>query len=166
MKKWYKQTYFNRKNWILENFDKLNLTTDETMLLLLIEFAKDSHIAVSYDYFKKKLNYDSKKIDKIIASLVNKSYLSIAPRANGVSFDIDNLFEFDPEKYETVDAKDVYSVAEALLKRPLSGNEVQKLSDLINEYSQAAVIDALRVAEAYRKPSLAYVEATLKNEKR
>ena len=31
MKKWYKQPYFDRRNWILENYEKLSLTNEETM---------------------------------------------------------------------------------------------------------------------------------------
>lgn len=166
MKKWYKQSFFDRKNWILENFDKLSLTSDEVLLLLLIELAKDNKEQVSYDYLKQKMNYDGKRVDEIVASLVNKTYLSIKPTNNGIIFDIDSLFEFDPEKYETIDAKDVYTIAEELIKRPLSGNEVQKLSDLVNEFSQDKVIDGLRVAEAYRKNSIAYVESVIRNEKR
>ena len=36
MKKWYKESYFNGINWILENFDKLNLSADEALVLMLI----------------------------------------------------------------------------------------------------------------------------------
>lgn len=166
MEKWYKQSFFNRKNWILENFDKLSLNSDEVLLLLLIELAKDNHLQVNYEYLKQKMSLSSEAIDKVIASLVNKTYLTIKPTSKGILFDIDSLFEFDPAKYETIDAKDVYSVAEELIKRPLSPNEVQKISDLIVEFGQDAVIDGFRVAEAYRKPSIAYVESVIRNEKR
>lgn len=165
MKKWYKQPYFDRRNWILENFDKLSLSIEETMLILLIDFAKDSKKTISYEYLMSKMNLDSKQIDKIIAKLVSKKYLTINPTTKGVSFDIDGIFEFDPEKYEINENKDVFSVAEDLVKRPLSPMELQKISDLLNEFNANKIIDALRVAEAYRKTSLAYVETVLRNEK-
>ena len=165
MKKWYKQPYFDRRNWILENYEKLSLTNEETMLLLLIDFAKDAKKTITYDYLMKKMSLDSKKIDKLIACLVSKSYLAINPTSKGVSFDMDGLFEFDPEKYEIAENKDVYSIAEDLVSRPLSPTELQKLSDLLNEFSANQIIDALRVAESYRKTSLAYVETVLRNEK-
>ena len=165
MKKWYKQPYFDRRNWILENYEKLSLTNEETMLLLLIDFAKDAKKTITYDFLMKKMSLDSKKIDKLIASLVSKSYLAINPTSKGVSFDMDGLFEFDPEKYEIAENKDVYSIAEDLVSRPLSPTELQKISDLLNEFSSNQIIDALRVAEAYRKTSLAYVETVLRNEK-
>lgn len=166
MKKWYKQSYFNKRTWLLENFDKLNLTNDELVLLLVIDYAKDTKKAISYEYLTSKLNTDSKKIDKIIEKLVTKKYLTISPTSKGVSFDIDGVFEFDPEKYEITENKDVFSVAEDLLKRPLSPNELQKISDLLNEYQPNKIIDAIRMAEAYRKSSIAYVESILRNEKK
>ena len=166
MKKWYKQPYFNRRTWILENFDKLNLSNDEVVLLLLIDYAKELKKPISYEYLVSKLNIDSKKIDKIIEKLVSKKYLTISPNSKGVSFDIDGLFEFDPEKYEISENKDVYNVAEDLMKRPLSPNELQKLSDLLNEFKSNEIIDALRMAEAYRKASIAYVESILRNGKK
>lgn len=166
MKKWYKQPYFNRRTWILENFDKLNLSNDEVVLLLLIDYAKEIRKTINYEYLMSKLNLDSKKIDKIIEKLVAKKYLVISPNEKGVSFNIDGLFEFDPEKYEITENKDVYNVAEDLLKRPLSPTELQKLSDLLNEYKQEKIIDALRMAEAYRKASIAYVESILRNGKK
>lgn len=135
------------------------------MLLLLIDFAKDAKKTITYDFLMKKMSLDSKKIDKLIASLVSKSYLAINPTSKGVSFDMDGLFEFDPEKYEIAENKDVYSIAEDLVSRPLSPTELQKISDLLNEFSSNQIIDALRVAEAYRKTSLAYVETVLRNEK-
>lgn len=166
MKKWYKQPYFNRRSWILENFDKLKLSNDEVVLLLLIDYAKENKKPISYEYFTTKLNLDSKKIDKIIEKLVSKKYLTISPNAKGVSFDIDGIFEFDPEKYEISENKDVFSVAEDLMKRPLSPNELQKLSDLLNEFKSNKIIDAIRMAEAYRKASIAYVESILRNAKK
>ena len=165
MKKWYKQPYFNRKAWILENFEKLNLSCDEVVLLLLIDYSKENKKAISYEYLMNKLNTDSKKIDKIIEKLVSKKYLTITPNSKGVSFDIDGIFEFDPEKYEVSENKDVFEVAEDLMKRPLSPNELQRLSDLLDEFKPNKIIDAIRMAEAYRKSSIAYVESILRNAK-
>ena len=54
MKKWYKESYFDRKNWILENFDKLNLNADETILILLIDLCKTSRKAITYEHLTGK----------------------------------------------------------------------------------------------------------------
>ena len=105
------------------------------------------------------------EIDEIIASLVTKKFLSIKPNERGIDFDIDAIFEFDPNQYEIIENKDIYEIAEDLLCRPLSASELQRLSDMLSIYGETKVTDALRSAEAYRKNNLAYVEAILKNEK-
>lgn len=165
MKKWYKESYFNANNWILENYDVLGLNSDEVLMLLLIVLGKTNNINISYEFFKKKMGYTTKKIDEIIASLVAKKFLQIKPSSKGIEFDIDGIFDFDPNQYEIIENKDIYQIAEELLCRPLSSSELQRLSDLITKYGDTKVTDALRVAEAYRKNNLAYVEAILKNEK-
>lgn len=165
MKKWYKSTYFDSSSWILENFNKLNLTNDEVIVLLLIDYASKNNMNLNYDYFKAKLKCDTAKIDDIVSSLVNKKYLTIVPSDNGANFNIDGLFEFDPSSYELSENKDVYEIAEELKGKPLSGSELQKISDLLNEFEANKIIDAFRTAEAYRKTSIAYVESILRNEK-
>ena len=65
MKKWYKESYFNGINWILENYDKLNLSADEALVLMLIELANRNNRALSYDYLRAKLGYDNNRIDSI-----------------------------------------------------------------------------------------------------
>ena len=49
--------------------------------------------------------------------------------------------------------------------KPLSPSELQKMNELIDEYSQKSFIEALRIAEAKRKLKMAYIEGILRNEK-
>ncbi|MCR4634102.1 MAG: DnaD domain protein [Erysipelotrichaceae bacterium] len=165
MKKWYKESYFDRKNWILENFDKLSLNSEETLLLLLIDLCKSARRPISYDYLTKKLSLNVKQIDTIIASLVSKHYLKLSTNSKGLVFDIENIFEFDPEKYEIAENKDLYDTTEDVFGRPLSPNELQKMNDLIEEYGQKQFIEALRISEAQRKVKMAYIEGVLRNVK-
>ena len=163
MSKLYKETYFNRRNWILANFDKLNITNDELVLILLIDYCKEFRIRISYEYFMDKLHLDSKQVDEIIASLVSKKYLKISPNSKGISFDIDNVFEFDADVYEIAEHNDIYDILSEVFARPLSGLELQKASDLIEKYGTNKFTDALRIAEAYRKLNMNYISSILKN---
>ena len=165
MKKWYKESYFNRKNWILENFDKLNITNDELVLILLIELCKESRKSVTYEYLMQKLSKNQKEVDKIIASLVNKRYLNINVNSKGLVFDIDSIFEFDTETYEISENTNLYDTLGDLFGRPLTPNELAKLNDLLNEYSEKQIIEAIRVSEANRKLKLSYIEGVLRNGK-
>ena len=165
MKKWYKESYFNRKNWILENFDKLNLTNDELVLILIIELCKESKKQITYDFLTSKLRMSIKDIDKIIASLVNKQYLSLSTNSKGLVLDIDNIFEFDVEKYEVSENMDLYDILSDLFGKPLTPGELQKVNDLLNEYSKKDILEAVRIAEANRKLKLNYIEGILRNAK-
>lgn len=165
MKKFYKTSYFNRKNWILENFDKLNITNDELVLILLIELCKESRKQITYDYLTDKLHLTIKEIDKIISSLVSKNYLVISTNQKGLVFDIDNIFEFDPEKYEVIENKDLYDTLGDIFGKPLTPSELQKVNDLLNEYSEKDILEAARIAEANRKLKLSYIEGILRNGK-
>lgn len=165
MKKWYKESYFNRKNWILENFDKLNITNDELVLILLIELCKDNRSSITYDYLTNKLHKSIKEIDKIIASLVSKCYLKLSTNSRGLVLDIENIFEFDPDAYEVTDNKDLYDTLGDLLGKPLTPTELQKVNDLLNTYGEKNFNQAVRVAEANRKLKLSYIEGILRNGK-
>lgn len=166
MKKWYKESYFNRKNWLLENFDKLNLSNDELVLVLLIELCKDSRKQITYDYLTEKMHKTIKDIDKIIASLVSKHYLSLGTNAKGLVLDIDNIFEFDLDKFEVVENKNLYDTLGDLFGKPLTPNELQKVNDLLNEYGEKDLLEAVRIAEANRKLKLSYIEGILRNAKK
>lgn len=163
MKKWYKESYFDAKNWILENYEKMNLNSDEVLLLLLIVLAKENRKAINYDYLKIKLNRNNKEIDKIISSLVEKHYLTLGTNAKGLVFDIDGLFEFDPEKYEISENSNLYDKLSNIFGKPLSNSELQKTNDLVNIYGEKKFLEAVRIAEAYKKLRLSYIEGILRN---
>ena len=166
MKKWYKESYFNRNNWILENYDKLGLGADEVLLLLLVELNRAGKGKITYEYLQTKLSKDGKQIDKIIAGLVNKHYLKLSTNSRGLVFDIEPLFEFDPERYEIVENADLYDTVTEVFGKPLSPSELQKMNDLIDEYGQKRFNQALRIAEAQKKLKMSYVEGILRNEEK
>ena len=87
MKKWYKESYFDRQNWILENYDLLNLSNDETLFLLLIELAKKNRKTITYEFLSKKLNKTNAEVDKMIADLVSRHYLKLSVNEKGLIFD-------------------------------------------------------------------------------
>ena len=162
MDKLYKTPYFNKSKWILEYCDKLNLTPNETLALLVIEHAHESGYKDSMEYLATKLNLPLKEVDAILLGLVNKNYVAL--NEDGYFFSINNIFEFDPSKYELINNQDTFQIFEEFLNRPLSGEELNKISNLVNEYGDDVVIDALRKAEAYNKHSISYVESVLLNE--
>ncbi len=166
MKKWYNESYFDRQNWILENYDQLNLSNDEALFLLLIELAKKNQKAITYEYLSKKLNQTNSEVDKMIADLVSRHYLKLSANAQGLVFDYDEIFEFDPNRYDISDEKDLYDITSDVFNKPLSLTELQKMNDLLESYGKERFIEALRIAEAQRKLSMPYLEGILRNEKK
>lgn len=165
MKKWYKESYFDSKAWIIENFEKLNITNDETLLVLLIDFYNKNKTAINYELLTKKLKKNQKEIDKLIASLVEKHYLKLKTNSKGIVFDIDNIFEFDPTVYDIANNQNLYDTLGDLFGKPLTPNELAKLNDLLNNYTETQILEATRIAEAKKKLNLAYIEGILRNEK-
>lgn len=166
MKKWYKEKYFNRRNWILDNFDKLSLSPLETLTLLIIDFSKQNNVEITNEYLCTKLKIDTKELDTVLSSLVAKAYLKINMSEKGVFFDIDGLFDEDVDKMDDLDNKSIYDIWENVTGKPISPSDMMKIKDLSDEYDENTLIDAIRTADAYRKYSLSYVEGILKNEKK
>ena len=79
--------------------------------------------------------------------------------------DIENIFEFDVNQYEIADNKNLYDTLGDILGKPLTPNELQKLNDLLNDYSEKDILQAVRIAEANRKLKLSYIEGILRNGK-
>ena len=68
--------------------------------------------------------------------------------------------------YEVSANKDVYDLTSDILAKPLSPNQIQKVNDLVEKYGENKYKDALRIAEAYNKRALDYIEGVLRNEKK
>lgn len=166
MKKWYKEVYFDKISWFMQNCDKFNLSNNEILLILFILFYTKNNISISYDLLTNKMNLSNKEVDKVISLLVNKHYLKIKTNSRGILFDLDGLFEFDPTKYEISNNQNIYDILGDLFGKPLTPNELQKVNDLLNEYSEKQLLQASRVAEANNKLNLSYIEGILRNEKK
>lgn len=162
----YKETYFNPNAWLLDNFDKLNISHSEVLLLLLINFCHEHNKEITLEFLCEKLQISQNDLDNLLASLSGKGYLHIDVDTKGISYNIDGVFEFDVVKYEEVENDDIYQAIEEFLSRPLNPMDKMKTAELISNYNEDAIYDAIRMACAYRKYNLAYVEAILKNEKR
>ncbi len=163
MKKIYQEAYFDRKAWIFENYEKLQLNAKETLLLLLIEHCREHGILLSYEYLCKKMSVKQKELDSILAKLVSRHFLEISAQSGKLILSTDGLFDFDLTAYEIEENTDIFNTLDIVFGRPLSPGELQKANDLINLYGENAFLDALRIADGQRKHNLAYVEGILRN---
>ena len=88
MKKQYNESYFDRKNWILENFDKLNLTTDETLLILLVDLCKINKVYVTQEYLLKKLK---KTLLSLLSALMVVTLVNVPVNVEASTAEVDSL---------------------------------------------------------------------------
>lgn len=161
MDKWYKHSYINRANWILENYANLNLSSEEGILVLLINHANETGIALSQDSLSGLSGMTVTQVDKAIALLCAKQYLKIRAAITGIEFDLSGLFEAETAKSEKASNQSLYDVFESEFARPLSQNEMMKVSDWSKQFDQRLVLYALKEAALYKKVSIPYIAAIL-----
>ncbi|MBQ1512541.1 MAG: DnaD domain protein [Erysipelotrichaceae bacterium] len=163
MKEWYKEPYFSHRDWILTNASSLSLGTDELLLCLYIDFANEKGIVIDQSILAEKLGLKVEKVNRALKSLVQKKKLVIALVDNRLQFDLEGLFKTDTEEYEFVKNEDLFGAFEEVFARPLTATELTKLADLLREFKEEEIVQALRLADGYQKRSLAYIETILRN---
>lgn len=159
---WYKTNYCNRRDWILDNAENLNLNAEELLFCLLIDFMQEHHLELSEKTLQTKLKMNGSEVDQVVRNLSSKGYLAIG--VNEHLFDLSGLYE-NGAKHPVSDTvyETVFNVFEDTFGRPLSPNELVKLSEFSKKYDHVEIIEALRTAEAYNKISMAYIEGILRN---
>jgi len=164
MKKWYKESYFDANAWLLDNFDKLNLSIQETLFLIFVNHSNKHRKAITNEVLMQKFTLNQKQIDILLANLVDKHYLTIKTNSKGIVFDIEGIFDFDPSNYDVANNNTLYDELGDIFGKPLTSTELQKINDLLDKYGQDAFLQAVRVADGNRKLKLSYIEGILRNE--
>ena len=158
MSELYKERYFDRLAWLLENYESLHLSSDEGLLLLMLEYHKKYHVMIDYALLQKKMNMNVEQIDALLQALQQKGYLKINIQAKGIVFDTDGVFEANPAfQFE----EDLFDTFETEFKRPLTRVELQKMSDWLQIYDNQLILYALREAIIRSKYSFDYIDRIL-----
>ena len=161
--KWYETNYNDKVAWILDHLEYLNLSYGEALLCLLLTFMKDKGINISYETLVNKLDTSQDELDKLLFKLKQKGYLNITIKEVGMDFDLSSLFDFNENELNSKKDEDLYILYEEGFKRPLSPNEMAKISTLAKDHGQGALIVALRAAQGHNKLNLNFVERYILN---
>ncbi|MEG0076438.1 DnaD domain-containing protein [Anaerorhabdus sp.] len=159
--KWYKQTYVNHRDWILENLDVLGLSHQEAIVVLLIDFFNCNQIKITMDILSKKSAMPQDELDKTLSVLVAKKYLEIRATNKQVSFILDGLFDTEVAKTQNALNSSLFDLFETEFARPLSNAEMMKLSDWVKTMDSKLIIYALRESSMYQKVSMNYIQKIL-----
>ncbi|MBQ1446431.1 MAG: DnaD domain protein [Solobacterium sp.] len=161
--KWYEQKYVNRRDWILDNLENLKLSPQELMVVMTIDFYNENRTDISMDILQKKTGLDMDELNRVVSVLCARHYLDIMASSRNVQFRLDGLFDTDTAKDIRVMDSPLIELFEEEFGRPMTPNEMQKISEWNRIYPRKTIIHALREASAYQKRSMSYVESVLRN---
>ncbi len=159
--KWYEQKFVNHRDWILENCQLLGLDSNEFQLVMLIDFLNEHHEPISMETLHRKTGMSLDEVDRTISVLCAKKYLEIRASAANVCFSLNGMFETDVARSERILDSSLFSVFEGEFGRPLSNQEMEKISDWNRTTDKKMIIYALREASAYQKLNVAYIDRIL-----
>lgn len=158
--------YFDRRTWILGELGSLNVTSDEALTLLLIDYFNALGQLITHDVIGAKLHCDSEQVDELFASLSAKGYLKIDLKEGRLVFDISGVYDSLHAIEQSVQTVSLFDEFETEFGRPLSSPEMQRLSAWLDTYDQQMILYALYEAGVYDKRSLDYIERILAEWKR
>lgn len=165
MEQWWNERFINRRDYLLDHFEQLSLSCEECMMILLIDFMNQHHIAISHGILATKMKMDEAQIDELLSRLTQKGYLQITYQDKKVVFLIDGIFDTPKENSMNFD-QSLFDIFESEFARPLSQLELQRLSDWSHTYEQKLIMYALREALIYGKHSFDYIDRILTEWKR
>lgn len=161
--KWYKQNYVNRRDWVLDNLENLQLSHFEALVVLLIDFCNVNDIPVNLEYLATKCHCETSDIDKVISILCSKNYLDIKAISKNIVFDLSRLFDSDTNKQQAENYASIFDLFESEFGRPLVADELTKINEWLKRYDSKLIIYALRQASMYQKVNFAYIQKVLEN---
>ncbi|PKM87449.1 MAG: DNA replication protein DnaD [Firmicutes bacterium HGW-Firmicutes-10] len=157
---WWKETYVNRRNWILQNFTEISVSPEEGMLLLMLDYMIEQKMVVDIKTLATAINSDVTHVDQWLSTLISRGYLTVKTSSRKVEFDLDGLFESVGKKSVTINS-DVFDVVENEFGRPLSQKELTLLNQWSRHYPDKLITYALREASIMGKLSMAYIDKIL-----
>jgi DNA replication protein len=163
MKKWYNEPFFDSTSWIFENLMHLNLSSEEALTVLMINYLNSKQIRITNDVLCKRTGLSYEKLDQVIALLCAKNYLDIKATSKTVAFQLSGLFESEMAKREAAGSGSLYDVFESEFGRPLTQNEMQMVSEWVHNIDSKLILYALKEASIYRSLNMNYIARILKD---
>lgn len=160
MKKWYQERYFARRDWLLDNLNRLEISPLQGLILLLIDYYQEGRQVVTMENLAIQCHCTLEEIDAAIDDLCKMDYMVISSKNRKVYFDISGVFE-DKPKLEV--SRDLFEVFEREFGRPLSQKETMAVSQWQSRYDSKTVVKALREAVIQDKMSVNYIDRILEN---
>lgn len=162
--KLYEKSYFNRRNYILEEMEDLDLNAEELLVVLLIDYCSEQNILISHSILAQKTKQSVDAIDRVLSSLTAKGYLETKFLQGKLIFDLRGIFEEEKPK-ANID-QSLFQLFEKEFKRTFSQVELTRIADWVTTYGKDSIVYALREAIINEKYSIDYIERILQEWKR
>ena len=166
MMKWYEQKYVNHRDWILDHLQVLKLSPAEFEMVMLIDFMNEHGMSITYEDLKQKTGMSSAEADHAIGLLCSRGYLEILASPNSVRFVLNGLFETDTARAASVMDSSLFDLFETEFGRPLSQNEMAKISEWNSSTDKQLIIYALREASMKQKLAIPYIDKIIQTWKK
>lgn len=154
--------YIDRRTWILDHLQDLNVDAKEIVVLLLIDFFNSQHVSIDHELIGEKLKISTDEIEDIFTHLSEKGYLNLDFKNGMIIFDIEGVFDLKSNQSPMIE----YSLCERIEEefgRLLSSSEMQRILDMASEYDSRRVVCALNEAICNDVHDLNYIERILQN---
>lgn len=165
---------------LLENYKKLKISEEELATIFMIRhFIDHGNPFVTADLLSLKMSLEVKKIDAILASLLERNFIEYTTKGNKTITTLKPLEEKLYREYQLTVSKEskiessktakekiqnIYGEFEKLLSRPLSQAEFARIREWVaNGFNDTDIINALKEALSKGKKSLRSVDKILMN---
>ena len=160
---WWKKPHINRRDWIIDQFEHLNISHQEMALLLMIDLLNQQQETISPSLLAKKLAITDQELDTLLHRLMSRNMVDILTNNHEVTFSIDGVF-VQSSPYDEL-THDLLSAFEKEFGRPLSAAEMLKLNDMSAHFDEKIIIYGLREAIINQKLSMNYIERIVRSKK-
>lgn len=161
---WWNKTYFNKRDWLLENMKSLKLNAMQVVLLQVIDYLNQEKQSISHELLTAITGMSAKDIDQCLESLIQLGMLNIELKDHILCFNLDGLFNRE-NTYAYVN-EDIFQTFETEFGRLLSQAELSLLNEWLMNYTQDEILNALKSALVYQKTSMKYIERILVNQRK
>lgn len=160
--KWYEEKFVSHRDWILDHLELLGMSSEETVTVLMIDFMKQNHMTITIEDLSQKTGLSQTVTNETVSSLCAKNYLQIKAAGGNIAFSLNGLFETDVAKNERLMDSSLFDLFEKEFKRPLTQNEMMKISEWNRSTDKTFIICALRKASANQNLKVAYIDGILR----
>lgn len=160
--KWYEEKFVSHRDWILDHLELLGMNSEETVIVMMIDFMNQNQMPITIEDLSEKTGISKDMTNEAISSLCAKNYLQIRAAGGEVRLSLNGLFETDVARSERLFDASLFELFEKEFRRPLTQNEMTKISEWNRTTDRVLIICALRKASASQNLKVAYIDGILR----